>query len=110
MSEAPKAPEPQKTSTGLQENIEGLLCYLGGWITGLIFLLIEKNSKFVKFHAVQSIGVSVALMILSFIPLVNIVVGILGIILWILLMVKAYQNQLFKLPVIGNFAAKQAGI
>lgn len=97
-----------KTSTGLQENVEGLLCYLGGWITGLIFFLIEKDSKFVRFHAVQSIGVSVVLMILGFIPIVNLFVWILGLVLWILLMVKAYQGKMFKLPVIGDFAEKQA--
>jgi uncharacterized membrane protein len=102
--------EQPKTSTGMQENVEGLLCYLGGWITGLIFFLIEKNSKFVRFHAMQSIAVSVVIMVLSFIPLVNIVIFILGLILWIFLMIQAYNGKLFKLPVIGAFAAKQAGL
>jgi uncharacterized membrane protein len=99
-----------KTSTGLQENVAGLLCYLGGWITGIIFFLIEKENKFVRFHAIQSIAVSVVIMILSFIPLVNIIAGLLGLILWIVLMMKAYQGKLFKLPVIGDFAAKQVGL
>jgi uncharacterized membrane protein len=46
------APENQSTrGTGLQPNIAGLLCYLLGWITGIIFLIIEKEDKFVKFHA-----------------------------------------------------------
>lgn len=107
MSEQPKNEPTKKTSTGLQENVEGLLCYLGGWITGLIFFLIEKESKFVRFHAVQSIAVSVVLFVLGFIPVVNIFIWILSVILWILLMVKAYQGKMFKLPIIGNFAEKQ---
>ena len=44
-----------KTSTGLEDNIAGLLCYVAGWVSGLIFLLIETENKFVRFHAVQSI-------------------------------------------------------
>ena len=44
-----------KTSVGLQANVAGLLCYLVGWITGLIFFLIEKENKFVRFHALQSL-------------------------------------------------------
>ena len=44
-----------KSSTGLDENIAGLLCYVLGWISGLVFLLLERDSNFVKFHAVQSI-------------------------------------------------------
>jgi len=113
----------------MSNNVAGLLCYIFGWITGLIFLLIEpyKNDKFVRFHAFQSIFFNVALIgvyillailgvILGFIhlgllliPLWLIVwVGILG--TWIFLMVKAYGNQTFKLPIIGELAAKQAGL
>jgi uncharacterized membrane protein len=115
MSEQPTKPptteQPtKKTSTGMQENVEGLLCYLVGWITGLIFFLIEKDSKFVRFHAMQSIAMSVVLMVLSFIPLVNIIIGILSFILWIYMMYSAYQGKMIKLPVIGAFAAKQAGL
>ena len=46
-----------KTSTGLAENVAGLLCYVLGWISGLIFILIEPENKFVRFHAIQSIFV-----------------------------------------------------
>ena len=95
-----------KSSTGLEENIAGLLCYVLTWITGLVFLLIEKDSKFVKFHAMQSIITFVAVLILCWIPFLNIVVGILALILWILLMVKAYQGVKYKLPVIGDLAEK----
>jgi len=109
-----------------------MLCYLVGWITGLIFLLIEpyKNDKTVRFHAFQSIffnvgmiGVYIAAMIASSVlalvtrglgffimgPLMMIIwLG--AIVVWIFLMVKAYNNQIFKLPLIGNLAAKQAGL
>ncbi len=105
-----------KTSTGLQANVEALLCYLGAWITGLIFVLIEKENSFVRFHAWQSIGVSVAItviyFILSLIPLIGWilmpVLGIASIILWIFCMYKAFQGQMFKLPFIGDFAEKQS--
>ncbi len=95
-----------KSSTGMEENVAGLLCYVAGWITGLIFFLIEKDSKFVKFHAMQSIITFVAVVILCWIPFVNIIVGILALVLWILLMVKVYQGEKFKLPVIGDLAEK----
>ena len=95
-----------KSSTGMEENVAALLSYLLGWVTGLIFFLIEKDSKFVKFHAMQSIITFGALVVLSFIPWVNIIVGLLALILWIILMVKAYQGEKFKLPVIGDLAEK----
>ena len=108
-------PEEQiKTSSGMDQNVAGLLCYVAGWITGLIFFLIEKENRFVRFHAMQSIitfgGLTVLSIALGMIPFVNLVVlpilGILQLILWIVLMVKAYQGQLFKLPVIGDMAEK----
>jgi uncharacterized membrane protein len=107
-------PEQIKTSSGMDQNVAGLLCYVAGWITGLIFFLIEKENRFVRFHAMQSIitfgGLTVLSIALGMIPFINLVVlpilGILQLILWIVLMVKAYQGQLFKLPVIGDMAEK----
>jgi len=109
--------QSNKTSTGIQENVEGLLCYLGGWITGIIFFIIEKENKIVRFHAVQSIAISVVLMVVYFIlgliPIIGWIimpfVGIASFILWIILMLKAYQGKMYKLPVIGDFAEKQVG-
>jgi uncharacterized membrane protein len=114
--EVNKAPEANKTSTGLQQNVAGLLCYVLGWITGIIFLILEKENKFVRFHAVQSIVVfgayTVLSLILSWIPVIGVIIGwILGVIafiLWIVLMFKAYQGQMYKLPIAGDIAAKQA--
>ncbi len=111
-----------KTSTGLDENIAGLLCYVLGWISGLVFFLIEKENKFVRFHALQSIivfgTIHLALIIfwsISRIPFIGWVFGVitglisvLAIVLWILLMIKAYQGEKFKLPWAGNLAEKNA--
>jgi uncharacterized membrane protein len=112
------ASENPKTSTGLDQNVAGLLCYLLWWVTGIVFLIIEKDSKVVKFHAWQSIFTFVAItviqIILMFIPFVGWILGILvwigSVILWILLMYKAYQGQTWRVPVAGNIAAKQAGM
>ena len=115
----------------MSNNVAGCLCYLFGWLTGLIFLLIDpyKNDKFVRFHAFQSIFLSVAMfgiwiagMILSGIlavvtrgfslvfmwPLMMLIwVGVLVAV--VVTMIKAYGGQQFKLPIIGELAAKQAG-
>ena len=112
-----------KTSTGLTENVAGLLCYILGWVSGLVFVLIEQENKFVRFHAVQSIVtfggitiVSIALSILGIIPYLGVVfnivewiIGVLAFVLWIVLMVKAYQGTKYKLPWAGDFAEKRVG-
>ena len=105
----------EKTSTGMEQNVEGLLCYLFTWVTGLIFLLIEKENKFVRFHAIQSIATFVVFFVVYivfiFIPfigwLIDILLGLAMFILWILLMYKAYKGEKFKLPIVGDFAEKQ---
>ena len=104
-----------KTGMGLEPNLAGLLCYVLGWITGLVFFLIEKENQFVRFHAMQSIvtfgALTIVSFIVSFIPFIGAVLGfilwILGLALWIILMIKAYQGQMYKLPWAGNFAEKQ---
>ena len=107
----------EKSSTGLNENVAGLLCYVLGWITGLVFVLIEHNSNFVRFHAMQSIcvfgAITVASIILGWIPFIGaaiaVILYIIGLILWVFLMIKAYQGEKYKLPWSGNFAEKWAG-
>jgi uncharacterized membrane protein len=110
-----------KTSMGLEENIAGLLCYVLGWITGIVFLVLEKDSKFVRFHAMQSIATFLPLMVIAWI--INLVfmwipfiswaistlIWILVLILWLILMFKAYQGERYKLPIVGDFAEKQIG-
>jgi len=100
------------SSTGLEPNVAGLLCYLGGWISGIVFLVIEQKNRFVRFHALQSIvtfaALTVAGALLGWIPyagdVFGIIIGILAFILWVVLMVKAYQGELYKVPVAGQVA------
>lgn len=127
----PPPVQTAKSSTGLDENVAALLAYILHWVSGLVFFLIEKDSRLVRFHAMQSILLSVvvavvviALMIITFIlglistqlpgilgtlisllmTLVWIVLWIGVLIAWIICMIKAFQSQYFKLPIIGNFA------
>ncbi|MDD5720818.1 MAG: DUF4870 domain-containing protein [Candidatus Krumholzibacteria bacterium] len=106
-----------QSSTGLSENVAGTLSYVLGWITGLVFLLVEKNSSFVRFHAMQSLItfglLFIAGLVVNFLPgigpLLGALLGILTLILWILLMLKAWSGQRYKLPWIGDEAEKQVG-
>ena len=106
-----------KSSTGLEENVAGLLSYVLTWLTGLIFFLIEKDSNYVKFHAMQSIITFAGLMILSWvlaiIPflgwVISMLINILMLALWIILMIKSYKGERYKLPVIGDIAEKWSG-
>ena len=105
-----------KTSTGIQPNVAALLSYVLGVITGIIFFIIEKENKFVRFHAMQSIitfgGLFVIQMVFAFIPVIGAIIvpiiSIASLILWVILMVKSYQGEKFKLPIIGDIAEKQA--
>lgn len=107
--------EERETSSGLDQNLAGLLCYLAWFVTGIIFLVIEKENRFVRFHAMQSIMTSVILfvanIVLTAIPLFGWAFGLLltplYLILWIFMMWKAYQGEWFKLPVVGDMAEKQ---
>ncbi|WP_242688833.1 DUF4870 domain-containing protein [Bacillus sp. Cs-700] len=109
-------PTPRKTSSGLEENVAGLLTYVLGFVTGIIFLLIEKENKFVRFHAMQSIVVFGAFFVISLVlnvvPVIGTIVSVLilpplSLIVWIVLMVKAYQGNHYKLPIAGDFSEKQ---
>jgi uncharacterized membrane protein len=115
----------------LDENVAALLSYVLGWLTGLIFFLIDKR-PFVRFHAMQSLITFGALHILQIVLITGGVFGgmmsamsggflvgglsflfyglfsVVILVTWILCMVKAYQGQWFKLPVVGNIAAGYA--
>ncbi|MGQ4915895.1 MAG: DUF4870 domain-containing protein [Candidatus Asgardarchaeia archaeon] len=107
--------EKKKTSLGLEENLEGALAYALGFLTGILFFLLEKESKFVKFHAVQStltfLAIFVIDMVIGYIPYIGHILGwafgIAVFVFWIFCMVKAYQGEYFKVPVIGNIAENQ---
>jgi uncharacterized membrane protein len=106
-----------ETSLGIDENIEGLLCYLLGWITGIAFLILEKSSRFVRFHAMQSLAafgsITVASIFLGAIPylgrLISVLLWLTGLLLWIILMIKALKGEWFKLPIAGDFAERFVG-
>jgi len=116
----------------MDTNLVGALTYLAGFITGIIFLVLDpyKSNSFVRFHAFQSIFFNVAWvafwiawMILSAV-LTPVTAGMFGLIalplmqiftlagflVWIFLMYQAYQQKLFKLPLVGKFATQQAGV
>lgn len=100
----------EKTGLGLPKNTAAALSYVLGWITGIVFLLVEKD-PFVRFHAMQSIIVFGILTVINFIPLIGWILSplimIVGFVLWLLLIYKAYQGEEFMLPVVGDFAKKQ---
>jgi uncharacterized membrane protein len=110
-----KKEEKKKTSLGLDENLEALLTYSLAWLTGIIFYLLEKKSKFVKFHALQStiafLALQIAGMFFSLIPIFGVffagIIGLVTIIAWIVCMIKAYQGEWFKLPVAGELVEKK---
>jgi uncharacterized membrane protein len=117
------SPQPlAATSTGMSENVAGALCYLVGFITGIIFLVIApyNQNKFVRFHAFQSIFFNVAYIVfwilMSFLTVLTHGIGFLlfpliGLgffVLWLYLMFSAYNGKRIKLPLIGDLAEKQA--
>jgi uncharacterized membrane protein len=116
-------PRAASSQPGMAENVAGLLCYALGWVTGLIFYFIDKR-PYVRFHAAQSIVVFGGLHILGFVlgsffglslltggwtgfsfgfALYGLIQAV-GLILWILLMIKAYQGERFRIPLAADFA------
>lgn len=116
--------------SGLTPNIASMLCYICAPVTSLIFLLIEKDNKDVRFHAWQGTLFGVAIIILNI--LLNIVGIIFGhiadflgalilsfvipvlwlgvVVLWVVCLVKSYQGERWRLPIIGDMAAQKAGV
>ena len=131
---APQAAGVSPANAGVQsqmdEKIAGLLCYVLGWVTGLIFFIIDKR-PFVQFHAKQSIvvfgGLTVIRIILGMFIGVTMfgggwgftgwtlagsifgLIGLVGLVLWILLMIKAYQGERFRVPVAADLAEQIFG-
>jgi uncharacterized membrane protein len=106
----------EKTASGLDANVAAALAYGLGWITGLLFLLMEPDHKFVRFHAMQSTIVFGALSVLSLllqvVPLLGMLVTVFLVVpasavLWLVLMFKAYRGERFKLPVAGDMAEQR---
>jgi uncharacterized membrane protein len=103
--------EKERSSTGLEENVAGFFCYLLGFITGIVFMVVEKKSRFVKFHAKQSTITFLILFVISFIigwiPIIGFLVLILSLILWLLLMIKALKGEQYRLPIVGKMAEEK---
>jgi uncharacterized membrane protein len=101
-----------QSSTGLDENVAGFLCYLLGFITGIVFLVMEKKSGFVKFHAKQStitfLGLFVISLMIGWIPVIGTLILILSLILWLVLMIKALQGKRYSLPIVGKMAEEKS--
>jgi uncharacterized membrane protein len=118
-----------KTSMGLEQNTAGLLCYVLWWASGIYFIKKEKDNRFVRFHAWQSVivfgAISVIFILISmlmririlmtvpeisiFLLIINWVLWLGTILLWFVLIANAYQERRFKLPWAGNYAEKKAG-
>ncbi len=122
-----RPPAASQTSTGLDPKLAGLLCYILGIITGLIFFLIEKSNDVVRFHAAQSIVFSgsvivlwIVLMILGLIltsiswtlgnlyGLLTLLVWLGLFVVWVVLLIKGYSGTKWKLPVLGDLAERMA--
>lgn len=111
------AAAPAQSGGGLDNNIAGALAYFT-FIPAVIFLVMEPYSKnkFIRFHSFQCLFLTAGLfaihLVLNFIPilgqLASMLVGLASLVVWVILVVKAYGNQMFKLPVIGDMAEKQA--
>ena len=111
------APPPPAAAPGLSENAASALAYVT-FIPAIIFLLVPpyNQSAKIRFHAIQELGLSVVMMVLWFFLIIPFlgwliyIVGFLGLlVMWILCILKASQGSMFKLPILGDFAAKQSG-
>ncbi len=105
----------ERTSLGLKARTAGVLSYLATWITGIIFILIERENRFVRFHAMQSIlffgGLSIIEWVVGNVYILHSLswgLGIVQFVCWIFLMVKAGQGKYYKLPIVGDYAERFA--
>jgi uncharacterized membrane protein len=124
---APRPPAPAAPQAGLEPNVAAMLAYLAWWVTGILFYIVERDNRFVRFHAAQSIvtfgGISLlgaAMMTGSFVLLfvwpegfqvmmwLSQIVMLAGLILWGICLFKAFSGEYFKLPIVGDFAERMS--
>lgn len=104
----------EKSGLGLPRNTTAALAYVLGLVTGIIVLLVEKSDDYVRYHALQSIALSIVWLggwvVLMVIPVLGWILlpiwGLLMFVFWLVAIVKAWQGQWFRLPVIGEYVAK----
>ena len=109
-----QSPQPTTEGGGMQPNLAAALSYVLGFITGIYFWVTEKENKFVRFHAMQSLLSSVAVIIINRIlvytpSLISGLFSLAVFIVWLMLIYKAYNNETWELPVIGGIAKQQIG-
>ena len=106
----------EKTSIGLPANVAAAASYFLGFVTGIVFLLTERENRFVRFHAMQSTLLFLAIVavdvLLQLLPIIGALIVIFVVIpasaiLWLILMFKAYQGDEFSLPLVGRLAAER---
>jgi len=106
----------ERTSTGFSANVAASASYFLGFVTGIVFLLTERDNRFVRFHAMQStlvfLGIVAIDVLLQLVPFIGALVVIFIVlpasaVLWLVLMFKAYQGEEFSLPVVGRMAAER---
>ena len=105
------------SSTGLEPRLAAVLSYLFGFVTGIIFLVIERDSQYVRFHAMQSTVTFISLFVIRVVaevvpligPPLEWIANIVGLGLWALLMIKAWQGERYMLPMIGEMADERTG-
>lgn len=106
---------PFKSSTGLPDNIAGALCYFFPFLGGVVFLALEKRSRFVLFHSLQSLITFGVLMILHVLtglvpflgPLMSALVSLCSFGVWLLMIYHALSGRWYKLPWAGDIAESQ---
>ena len=101
----------EKSSTGLEENVAGFFCYILGFVSGIVFLVVEKERSFVKFHARQSTVIFLILLVIFlvfwWIPVIGFLLLIAILILWLFLMIKALQGERYLLPIVGQMVEEK---
>jgi uncharacterized membrane protein len=104
----PESSPVERSSTGLDITLAAMLAYVLGWVSGAFFLVVEKNSRFVRFHAWQSVLTFLPVFLALWVLPLWWLVWPLSVVLWVLLMFKAFQGERFKLPVVGDIADRRA--
>lgn len=116
-----------RSSTGLEENTAAGLAVVTTWIGALVFYLLEKESRFVRFYALQEMALSVGIVALGIIGIVSSIIGaliklpLLGLginsltsavylICWVIMIVNAFQGKVWELPILGQWCRRQAGL